>query len=47
MEQTLLHPLPPDVVEEPELMDLSQAGGSQVETPPPSSPTVAPDQPVR
>jgi hypothetical protein len=47
MEQATLHPLPPDVLEEPEVIDLTQPGGSnQVESPPPSSPTVAPDRPA-
>jgi len=43
MVQAPLHPLPPDVLDEPETIDLRSADEVQGETLPPTTPTIPPN----
>jgi hypothetical protein len=44
MEQATLHPLPPDVLDEPETVDLRPFGAPiHAESDPPTTPTVPPE----
>jgi hypothetical protein len=42
MEQAVLHPLPPDVLDEPETLDLRPSGAIHAQSDPPTTPTPMP-----